>query len=199
MNYKVLISIIAVILAFIGYIPYVYNIIKKKTTPHCFTWFISTISGFTLYALQVFGGGGIGAWSLLAASIICLIIFILSLRIGNKNITRSDVVFLILALLSLVLWLIVKQPILSLLLLNTVEILGFAPTIRKSWNSPYSETLFLYEVCIVRHGISILALQQFNVLTVLTPALWTVVNVVITLILVVRRNKVNKISQSLNL
>lgn len=194
MTYKVLISIAAVALAFIGYIPYVYNILKKKTTPHSFTWLISTISGFTLYALQVFGGGGIGAWSLLAASIICLVIFILSLRIGDKDITRSDIIFLILALISLVLWLVVKQPILSLLLLNTVEILGFVPTVRKSWNNPYSETLFLYEICIVRHGISILALQQFNILTVLTPALWTIVNIVITVILVIRRNEVNRTS-----
>ena len=192
MNYKIVISILAIILAFLGYIPYVYNIIKKKTKPHCFTWFISTISGFTLYALQVTGGAGVGSWSLLAASIICLIIFLLSLGIGNKDITRSDIIFLVLALFALFLWFVVKQPVLSLVLLNAVEVLGFVPTIRKSWNSPYSETLFLYEVCILRHGLSIFALQKFNVLTVLTPVIWTVVNIIITSILIIRRWKIKQ-------
>lgn len=190
MNYKALISIVAVVLTFAGYLPYITDTIKKKTKPHCFTWFIASLAGFIQYFLQVLGGAGVGSWSLLAASIICLLIFILSLRIGNKDITFLDVIFLILSLVSLVLWFFAKEPVLSLVLINAVEILGFFPTIRKSWNKPYTETLFLYELSIVRHGISIFSLERLNILTLLTPTLWAITNIFITTILIIRRRKI---------
>ncbi len=186
---KVIISITAVILTIVGYIPYIKDIIEKKTKPHAFTWFVFTLAGAIAYALQVFGGAGVGAWSLLIAVIICFIIFLLSLRIGIKDITLSDTLFLILSLVALYLWLVVKQPVWSAILATSVEILGFIPTIRKSWNKPHSETLFTYEVCAVRYGISIFSLQQLNILTVLYPIAWMVVNLTFTIILIVRRNQ----------
>ncbi len=186
-SYKVFISIITVILTFVGYIPYIQDILKKKTTPHAFTWAVWTLAGFIAYALQVVGGAGVGSWALLAACIVCFVIFILSLRIGSKDITFSDAIFFILALISLFLWLVIKQPVWSVILATAVELLGFVPTIRKSWNKPYSETLFTYEVCIFRHGLSLFALQKFNVLTALYPLAWTAANIIFTVILITRR------------
>ena len=56
--YKILISIFAVILTFVAYVPYIQDIIKKKTTPHAFTWFIFTLAGSIACGLQIFGGAG---------------------------------------------------------------------------------------------------------------------------------------------
>ncbi len=189
---QVLISILAVALTVLGYIPYLNDIRKKKTKPHAFTWFIFTVAGSIAYALQVFGGGGVGTWSLLVAVLICFLIFLLSLRLGTKYIKRSDILFLLLSLFALFLWLVVKQPVWSAILATAVEILGFIPTIRKSWNNPYSETLFTYEVCTVRYGVSILALQKINILTALYPIAWLVTNLIFTITLIVRRRIVGK-------
>ena len=196
MNYKILLSLIAVVLTFVGYVPYIRDVLKKKTTPHTFTWLIWTLVGLIAYALQVVGGAGVGSWALLTASVVCLAIFILSLRIGKKDITRSDLFFLILALVALFLWLVVKQPVWSVVLATVVEILGFAPTVRKSWSKPHSETLFTYEIAALRHGISILALQQFNILTVLYPAAWTIANIFFVAFLYWRRNTFLKIAKN---
>lgn len=190
---QILISILAVVLTVLGYVPYLNDIRKKKTKPHAFTWFVFTIAGSIAYALQVFGGGGVGTWSLLVAVLICFLIFLLSLRLGTKYIKPSDVVFLVLSLLALFLWLVVKQPVWSAVLATAVEILGFVPTIRKSWNNPYSETLFTYEVCTVRYGVSILSLQKLNILTVLYPVAWLIANFIFTIILIVRRRVIGKV------
>lgn len=190
MDYKVIISAIAVILTFVGYVPYINDILKKKTKPHVFTWFIASFAGYTAWALQILGGAGVGSWALFTASTACLLIFILSLRIGDKDITRSDILFLILSLVALFLWLVVKQPVWSAILINLVEVIGFIPTIRKSWNKPYSETLFTYEICVVRHGLSIFALQKFNILTAMSPVAWVITNIAISAILIVRRMKI---------
>ena len=191
-SYKIIISLVAVVLTFVGYVPYVRDVLKKKTTPHSFTWFIWGLVGFIGYGLQVFGGAGVGSWALLVACCVCFFIFILSLRIGDKDITLSDIIFFLLALVSLFLWLVVKQPVWSAILAVTVEILGFIPTIRKSWNNPYSETLFTYEVCFFRHGLSIFALQQFNILTLLYPIVWSLANLVFAIILIIRRRVFDK-------
>lgn len=184
---KIFISIIGVILTFIGYVPYIRDVLKNKTTPHAFTWFIYTLVGFIALALQIKGGAGVGYWTLLAADIFCLIIFILSLKFGTKDITISDVFFLILAFISLYLWLAINKPVWSVILATTTEILGFAPTIRKSWNNPNSETLFLYQTSALRQLLSIFSLQKINILTALYPFAWAVANGVFSLILVIRR------------
>ena len=191
-SYKILISILAVILTFVGYVPYFRDIIKKKTSPHIFTWFIWTLTGFIGYGLQVTGGGGVGTWALLMASICCFAVFLLSLRVGKKDITTLDIAFLILALVALFLWVVVKQPVASVILITIVDLLGFAPTIRKSWDKPYSETLFTYELCFIRHGLSVFALERFNILTVLYPVTWSLANLFFVIILVLRRRKVVK-------
>ena len=192
-SYKILLSILAVILTIVGYVPYIRDILKKKTKPHSFTWFIFSLAGFIAYSLQVYGGAGVGAWMLFVASSLCFIIFLLSLSVGDKDISASDVVFLLLSLLALFLWLVVKQPVWSVILATLVEILGFVPTVRKSWNKPYSETIFTYQMSSFRFVISIFALQRFNILTLLYPVAWFATNGIFALILLSRR-KVLKIT-----
>ncbi len=190
-SHQVLFSVVAVILTLVGYAPYLWDVLKKKTEPHVFTWFVFTIAGVIAYALQVFGGAGVGSWSLLVACVISFVIFLLSLRVGNKHIAFSDIFFLLLSLVALYLWLVVKQPILSAILATSVELLGFLPTVRKSWNSPYSETLFMYEVCVVRFGVSVFSLESLNILTLLYPAAWLITNVAFVAFLIARRKAVS--------
>jgi hypothetical protein len=70
--------------------------------------------------------------------------------------------------------------------------LGFAPTIRKSWNKPFSETLFTYELGAVRHALGLSALSSYTFVTVLFPLTWTVANVLFSSMLIVRRAQINR-------
>lgn len=189
MDYKIIIGVIVVLLTFIGYVPYMRDVLKNTTTPHMFTWFIWTVASAIACALQILGGAGVGALATVGATALCFVVFLLSLTKKDKNITWWDAVFLVMSLLSLFLWLVVKQPVASVILIVAVDVFGFMPTIRKSWNAPYSETLFSYELNTIRHGLSFFALQQFNILTVLYPIAWTLANLVFVFILVTRRKK----------
>lgn len=192
MDYKLVIGIIAVILSFVGYIPYIRDILRKKTTPHTFTWLIWTLAVGISAALQITGGAGVGAWTTVAVTLMCIFIFLLGLRNGKRDITKMDIVFFVLALISLFLWLVVNQPVWSIILIVLTDLLGFGPTIRKSWNNPYSETLSTYQITAFRHGLSIFALQQFNILTWLYPIAWTIANIAFCLLLVARRKVIKK-------
>ena len=189
-TFKNIIGIVAIALTFIGYAPYFRDLLKGKTKPHIFSWFIWAIVTSIIYALQVSAGAGLGSLVTLAVAVISLLIFILGFKNGNKIIKKIDVVFLVLALLAIPLWLVIKQPVLSIILLSTIDMLGFAPTVRKSWENPYSETLSLYTITTFRHGLSIIALAHYNIVTLLFPATWVIANALFSIMLIVRRRKI---------
>ena len=193
MEYKIIISIIGVILSLLGYGLYIKDILNRKTIPHTFTFLIWSIASSITWALQVHGGAGVGAWITLVVSLICIFIFFLSLKYGEKDITKLDIFFLITSFFALFLWLVVDEPVWSIILLVASDVSGFAPTIRKSWSKPHSESLFTWELTAFRHGITIFALEKFNVLTMLYPIVWTVVNIAFSILLVVRRKSIGKI------
>lgn len=179
----------AVFLTILGYIPYLRDTFTGKTTPHIYTWFIWGLVTAIAYALQVSDGAGVGSWVTLVVAIISFIIFGVGLINGKRDITRSDTVFFILSFIALYFWLIAKQPILSILLVSTIDMLGFIPTIRKSWHKPRSETLFTYQLNAFRHGLSFFALQNYTIITWLYPITWSLANFLFSLMLIIRRKQ----------
>ena len=137
-------------------------------------------------------GAGTGAWVTMFLGAICFFIFLLGLRNGNKNIKKVDIVFLLLAISALPLWLVADQPILSIILLCTIDMLGFFPTIRKSWNDPYSETLSLYAITTFRQILSFFALEEYSLVTYLFSVTWVFANALFSILLVWRRRRVKK-------
>jgi hypothetical protein len=79
-----------------------------------------------------------------------------------------------------------------MILLVATDVLGFGPTIRKSWNKPFQENLFTWELTAFRHGLGIIALEKFNILTMLYPVTWVIVNGLFSVFLIVRRKQMGK-------
>ena len=189
MNIKDIIGVIAVVLTFIGYAPYIRDIFKGTTKPHIFSWFTWILTTGLVYALQATSGPG--AWVTLSLVILMSFITIVSFKRGYKDIKKIDIIFFLLAILALPLWLIIKQPVLSIILLTAIDVAGFIPTIRKSWNAPHTETLSFYIITAFRHALSIFALEQFSIVTALYPIAWVFANALFAVILIVRRRKIS--------
>lgn len=186
---KEIIGAITIILSVIAYAPYIKDTIQGKTKPHIYTWLIGGGVTFIIFLLQFLAGGGPGTWVTLTVSIFSLIIAALSARQADWDITKLDTIFLIAAIIALILWLIIDQPTISMLLLVGVGVLGFAPTIRKTWNRPETETLSTYLINTLRHGLSFLALSHYTLLTGLFPGIWTILNAVISIMIIFRRRR----------
>lgn len=187
-EYKQLLGTIAVILTFFGYIPYIRDILKNKTTPHMYSWFLWGFVTTLAFALQIADNAGPGAYVTLAAAFLCGVVLVLSIvRKSGRDIKPIDGVFIALAFLSLGLWLIAKQPVLSAILTTTTDLLGFMPTIRKSWNKPWSETLSFYWANTFRFGLAMFALDRYTTMTALYPLAWLLANGLFAAMLMVRR------------
>ncbi|NMC36308.1 hypothetical protein GYA49_04660 [Candidatus Beckwithbacteria bacterium] len=190
---KNLLGILATILVFIGYIPYSKDIIKGKTKPHLYSWFLWGFVTLLVFALQFSGGAGSGSFVTLAAGLMCIVVIALGFIYKSQvKIIFADTMFLILAIIALALWLLAKQAVLSTILATSVDLLGFAPTIRKSWNQPYSETLSFYFLNTVRFALALIALQTYSIVTALYPISWLGINFLFAIMLMVRRKQLAK-------
>lgn len=120
---KNILGIIATILVFIGYAPYIRDVISGKTKPHLYSWFLWSFVTLIAFALQWSGGAGIGSLITLAAGLMCGVVFVLGLiKKSTVNIVAIDTVFLILAFVALGLWVFAKQPVLSILLTTLIDV-----------------------------------------------------------------------------
>jgi hypothetical protein len=187
---KNILGFVATILVFVGYIPYVRDIIKGKTKPHVYSWFIWTFLTSIVFALQLRDGAGSASLVTLAAAICCLSVLLLGIYFKNKiKITMTDNIFLFLSVCVLGLWLIAKQPVISAILATLIDVLAFAPTVRKSWNQPYSETLSFYYLNSFRFGLAVLALQKYTIVSAIYPIIWLLANGLFAVLIVVRRKQ----------
>jgi len=188
---KTLLGLVATALVFIGYIPYLRDIVKGKTKPHVYSWFLWSFVTLIAFALQLSGGAGTGAFVTLAAAVMCIAVIVLGfIHNSQVKIVWIDTLFLIFAVVALLLWLVAKQPVLSAILTTLIDLLGFAPTVRKSWNNPHSETLSFYWLNTFRFGLALIALQNYSIITALYPITWLTANGLFALMLVLRRKQV---------
>ncbi len=191
---KSVIGVVAVILVFVGYVPYIRDVLAGRTVPHVYSWFLWGFVTAIAFALQFSGNAGIGAFVTLAAASMCSVVFVLGMMgKGKKDITLVDSIFMILALVALVVWVFAKQPVLSAVLTTMIDLLGFAPTVRKSWNKPHTETISFYYLNSLRFALAIVSLQHYSVVTALYPASWLVANGGFALLLWWRRRVVGDI------
>lgn len=191
-NIKEFIGILSVILTVLSYLIYIKDILKKKTLPHIYSWFIWSLINSISLSLQIIGKAGYGSWPSVVVVFFSTIVFILCFKKGTKDINLIDKLFLILSIIFLVFWLIIKEPKISAFIISLTAIISFIPTIRKSWNNPFSETLFVYELNAFRQFLSVGCINNYKIITFLYPSTWMVSNLLFSIFLILRRKNIKR-------
>lgn len=184
-----ILGVIAVAIGLYGYVPYFRDIFKGKTKPHAFSWLIWGILTGIGFLAQVFDNGGPGAWVTGVTAFVCIMIFLLALSRGEKNITKSDWWCLLGAFLAIGLWLITDDPLIAVVLITVIDALGFIPTFRKSYHRPDQETAVTYVLSGVKFIVAIAALSNFSLVTVLYPLSLVLMNGLFVAMLYIRRKQ----------
>lgn len=168
---KELLSTAAILLTFIAFVPYVSSILRDHTRPHVFSWAIWGSTTFVVFLAQLQAGGGAGAWPIGVSGAISLVVAMLAYkRKADCSITRTDWLFLVLAMTSLPFWYVTADPFWTVLILTTVDLLGFGPTIRKAYHFPFDEQVTFFALFVLRNMLAVLALESWSATTVLFPA-----------------------------
>lgn len=190
---KLTIAIIAAILAIIGNVPYLTDVIKGRAKPHPYTWLVWTIVSCVVFFGQLAKGAGVGAIPTAASEIFTVIIFLFSLKYGFKGVTKTDTLFLLLAITGLIPWLLTNDPTWSVIIAVVIDLIGFIPTLRKTWNFPKTETPLLYGMNVARHILMLFSLQAYNIATMLHSIAMIITNTLMTIfIMIPRKSSENK-------
>lgn len=135
--------ILATIISIAGYLPYISDIIKRKTKPNRVTWLIWSILGtvlcFTSFELSNYD------WMIICVPIVYMIgpstVAILSFWYGEESTSKFDIFCFACAFIGLGLWLFLDMVVFALWLSILIDGIGALPTIRKSYTNPESESL----------------------------------------------------------
>jgi hypothetical protein len=169
--HKELLAAAAIVLTFAMFVPYIRSIYRGRTKPHAFSWIIWSLGTLVVFFAQLAGRGGFGAWPIGVSGIVTSYIAVLAYRTqSDRSITKTDWVFLGVALAALPAWLLTSDPLSAVVLLTTVDLAGFGPTVRSAYIHPHDERIGFYSLGAARNGLAIGALEHYSLTTVLFPA-----------------------------
>jgi len=189
---NVFFAVISAALSFISMVPYLRDIFRKKTKPHPLSFLVWSITSAVWTAIAVNAGAGVAALLGVVDILLNFLIFILALREKQKWVVKKfDVVCFVVAMVSLVLWLFERNFAgISVTLITVAEVVGFMPTIRKSWSHPFSETLSSWILTLLASILFIFALETYSFVTLANDVAWIPCYAILILVLIVRRKKI---------
>jgi len=190
---KQILAVVAVILTFIGFYPYIRSIFVGTVKPHVFSWIIWGSVTIFVFVAQLYDGGGAGAWPMGVTGVISILVAVIAFyKTPAIRGDQLDWFFLLLALSSLPLWYFTSNPLWAVGILTAAEVLGFVPTIRKACLRPYEESLLFFAIFAARNTVSILALENYTLTTLLFPVTTAFACVILIVVVMNRRTVANR-------
>lgn len=180
-------ALVGAILVVLSGIPYIIDIVRRKTRPNIVSWFTWTLLI------------GIGAVATLAAGEVktaiitfgdvtqVAIILLLGLRYGYAKLARFDIVCQISALVGLTLWLVFDSPTIAIVATIVVDLIASLPTFRHSWVAPQEETWQTFLISGVGAGVGLMSITSFNINSLAYPIYLVFLGVALSLTIIVRR------------
>lgn len=194
MDYKTIFGFLSMVLTFVAFYPYIHSIFLNITKPHIFSWLIWGISTILVFLAQFKDSGAAGAIPIGVSGIITLYIAWLSyVKRTDLSIHKIDWVFLISALLSVPVWYITSNPLWAVVILTTIDTLGFGPTVRKAYEDPFKEDILFYALFVVRNLLMIVAMEQYSLTTMLFPIVTGLGCLLLIALIIYRRNKLKSV------
>jgi len=194
-DYKDLSAIVGVVLDLVGFAPYIIGVLRGRFTPHFFSWLIWTIVMIVGSAGQIKGGGGVGSWVLVTATLTTTIVCVASWWKGERSVTRFDWSCLGMASLAILIWILTDHLLLSVIIVTCVDLIGYGPTFRKSWNNPHGELIFFWLLGCVKFLLGIVGLESYSLLTCLYPVAIIAAQLSLVVLLVARARTLREIAR----
>ncbi len=187
MDIKQIFLYLSIFLGFITPIIGVRSILKGEYKPQRITRLLLFIVT-AIFVLTLFSQGDrIGLFLAIPSFIGSTAIFILSIKYGVGGRSKMDIVTLIGALLSLIVWKVTDNPTLGLYASILTDFIGFSPTLVKSYKEPYTESYLFYGCDVIASFLNLLALRSYLMMDLAFPLYIFLINLSVTIVILLRR------------
>lgn len=163
-------GIASALLATYAFVPYVRDVLARRTEPQKACWLIWSVLSSIALASQVAEGGTDSVWFSAIQVVGTVTVFLISLRHGGGPMMRAGDGFVLwLASLGLVLWAWTDNSVYALIISIAISMLGGWVTIKKAYYYPESETLSTWVMSCVAAALAILAIGSVDIVLMAYP------------------------------
>jgi hypothetical protein len=181
---------LAVLLGLVSQGIYARGILKGRFKPHGFTWLVWSLLTGISFAAQYVEGAGPGAWIMLQVSVFDFAVAMYGFSHKDRDITRADWAVFLSALTAIPVWRATNDPLWAVVIVSVIDSVSIIPTLRKSWNKPHGEGVLPFAVAALQFLISVIAMENRNLATVLYPVVIAFFDLVLVFTLLWRRKVV---------
>ncbi len=186
---KDVLAIVGAVATLLAAMPYLVDIILRKTKPNIVSWVNWTLLTGVGTAAAYVAGEWQTAIQTFAVMIWVMSVVLLGLRYGVAKFTRFDAVCQAGALAGIVLWLALDSPAAAIIVVVLIDLIGALPTLRHAWIDPDEETWQTFVYAIVGPLMTIASLTAYSVESLLYPVYFLVINAAIAAVVVYRRQQ----------
>jgi hypothetical protein len=188
MTTPAILVLISSIIFIIGDIPYIVDVLKKKSKPRIVSWAVwgtlSLVAGFA----SLSDGQYPAAFLSLFGAIMLFLIVVLGYKHGDRHFGSLDIVCAIGAFIGIVAWLFTGSAALGVLVVIATDLVGTIPTVVHSWEKPHEETWITYAASAVGCILIIMAASDWRVTSVAYP-LYSAISCVLFVTIILFRKR----------
>jgi len=189
MGWREVLAVVAALIALLSTLPYLIDIVRRKTKPNVVSWFtwtlLTAISGSAALA-----AGEPKTALLLYGSTICTgLVVVLGLRYGIATFSRFDAFCQIGAVLGLVAWLVFHSPTVGIVVPLAIDFIVMLPTLRHAWLKPDEETWQTFLAGTIAPLFTIASLTTYTIASLAFPLYLFLANGAIVFAVVYRRKQ----------
>lgn len=182
-------AIIGAVIAALGTVPYLIDIVRGKTKPNIVTWLTWTMLTAISGAAALAAGEPKTAALLFGNSFCTGLVVVLGLRYGTAKFSRFDIICQVSALLGLVLWLVFDSPVIGIVVPLVIDFIGALPTVRHSWLKPGEETWQAFMAGVIAPMFTMASLTRLNIASLAFPLYLFLANATLVAIIIGRRKQ----------
>lgn len=187
LDYKIISALLWILITFIWYFYYIRDIYKWENKPHLYSWLIWWIGLSIWFWIQFSNNWWYWSYVTLFEAIFCISVALIAIKKWEKNITKWDKISLLLWFISIFFWLVLKQPLISVILIILIDLFWFLPTFRKSYIKPFEESISVYLAWWILFTLAIIGLSEYTFLTYAYPLAIIILDSSLVLMILYRR------------
>ena len=188
---KVVLGVVAGVIAFLAYIVYIVSIFRGRSKPNRVTWWIWAFMGLVLALSYQFSGAINTIWVPYVEFLGPFSIALLSIKYGEGGLTNKTDLFSFLgAVISIILWIIFDNPVIALVTSLAVDSFAIIPTIKKSYLRPEGEDFWAWFGTGLADSLNMFAVEKFTFAILVYPIYMLVSDLIIIFILLLKKKDI---------
>jgi hypothetical protein len=173
---RVILLIISAVVTISGTLPYIVNVLHKKTKPRIVSWFnwalLTSISGAAAIAAKQYPSATLS----FAAAVECMIVVVVGLKLGDRKFEFFDIACQAGAILGLLLWILFDDPLIAIIASVLIDLIVSLPTLKHIWQKPHEETVSAFTLSAVGAAFALAAISHPRVSGLIIPIWILVIN-----------------------